>query len=160
MRGKLKFEYRLTYEECYETFYLLSRKWGRTKGIVLTSVLTAIAVVMLILYYRDRRGVHYFFLSVLTILVLTYLIYMPVLKAKKGAKNVSRQNGLYRIELTGDGRIKSGKEVVDLKGDEDARVIETDMIFAIRPDRIHTFCIPKRILSKEEIMKVRESLNV
>lgn len=83
---------------------------------------------------------------------------MPVLKAKKGAANVCGQNGTYRIELTGEGRIRSGNEVVDLKGDKDARVIETDAIFIIRPDRVHTFCIPKRILSKEYVVELREAL--
>lgn len=157
---KLEFEYKLTYEESYETFYLLSMKWGKAKRNILAAVLTAIAVVMLILYYQDSRGIHYFFLAILAIMLLAYLLYVPALKARKGAIRVSRQNGKYRIELTRDGRIRAGKEVVELKGDKDARVIETDTIFIIRPDRVHTFCLPKRILSEEEVTEVREILDI
>lgn len=160
MQKKLKFEYRLKYDECYETFYLLSMRWSRRTRKILAAILTAIAVIMLVLYAKDNQGIHYFFIALLAILMLAYLLYVPALKARKGARSVSRQNGVYRVELAGDGKIRSGREVVELKGDKDARVIETDTIFAIRPDRIHTFCLPKRIMSEEEIAEVRSALKM
>lgn len=158
VRKKLEFEYQLKYEESYETFYLLSMKGGKQARNILAVILTVIAVAMLLLYYQDSSRIHYFFIAILDIALLYYLIYVPALKAKKGAKKVSRQRGIYRIELTDDGKIRSGKECIPIRGDKDARVIETERIFAIRPDRLHTFCLPKRILREEEIDQVRKIL--
>lgn len=101
---KLEFVYKIKYEEGYETFYSLSMKFGKRMRNLLILVMTVIAAVMLFLYYRDSRKIHYFFIAVLDILLLYGLIYMPALKARKGAKKakkVSRQNGTYKIELTG-----------------------------------------------------------
>ncbi len=154
----MEFEYRLKYDECQETFYLLGMKWGERKRKILTVLLTVIGVVMLLGYYRDSQKIHYFFIAILDILLLYYLIYVPALKAKKGAKKVSRQGGTYKIELTREGKIRTGNEWVDLNGDADARVIETDTIFVVRPDRVYTFCLPKRIMTEEEIEEVREIL--
>ncbi len=154
----MKFEYRLKYEECYETFYFLGIKWEERKRNILAALLIVIGVVMLFGFYRDSRKIHYFFIAILDILLLYYLIYVPALKAKKGAKKVSRQGGTYKIELTADGKVRTGNECVNLKGDPDARVIETNTIFAIRPDRIHTFCLPKRIMTEKEMEEVRKIL--
>lgn len=155
---KLEFVYKIKYEEGYETFYSLSMKFGKRMRNLLILVMTVIAAVMLFLYYRDSRKIHYFFIAVLDILLLYGLIYMPALKARKGAKKVSRQNGTYKIELTGDGMIRAGGQCIPLKGDKDARMIETETIFAIRPDRVHTFCLPKRILTDQQTEKVRKLL--
>lgn len=161
MRGvhkNLKFEYRLKYEESYETFYLLGMKWGEKKRNILAILLTVIGVIMLAGYYRDSQKIHYFFISLLDILLLYYLIYVPVLKAKKGARAVGRQGGIYKVELTREGKVRTGNDSVDLNGDADARAIETDSIFIVRPDRMHTFCLPKRIMTEKEIQEVREIL--
>lgn len=154
----MKFEYRLKYEECYEAFYLLGIKWEERKRNILAALLIVIGVVMLFGFYRDSRKIHYFFIAILDILLLYYLIYVPALKAKKGAKKVSRQGGTYKIELTADGKVRMGNECVNLKGDPDARAIETNTIFVIRPDRVHTFCLPKRIMTEKEIEEVRKIL--
>ncbi len=154
----MKFVYKLKYEEAYETFFLLSMRWRKRTRNVLAAVMTLIALGMLAAYYLDSRKVHYFVIVILDILMLYYLIYVPVLKAKKGAKTVSRQNGTYKIELTSDGRIHIQGETIELAGDKDARAIEAEEIFAIRPDRLHTFCVPKRILSPDETDKVRNIL--
>lgn len=154
----LKFEYKLNYEESYAAFYLLCMKWGKRKRSILAALLTVIAIAMLAAYWFDSRKIHFFFIAVLAILLLYYLIYVPVLKAKKGAKKVYRQDGIYKVELTCDGKIRTEDECLELKGDKDARAVETNSIFVIRPDRVHTFCFPKRIMTDVEIQQVRTIL--
>lgn len=158
MQKKLEFVYKLTYEESYETFLALSMKQKKRTRYILAALMTAIAVAMLVLYWLDSSRVHYFVIAVLDILLLSYLVYVPALKAKKGAKAVSRQNGTYKIELTEEGAIRSQGQTIPLKGDKDARAIETENVFALRPDRMHTFCLPKRILTPVETVRVRELL--
>lgn len=158
MQKKLEFTYQLTYEESYETFLVLSMRQSRRVRNILAAVLTVIAVVMLVLYYLNSNGFHYFVIAVLDILLLAYLIYVPALKAKKGAKAVSRQKGTYKMELTEGGNIRSQGGTIPLAGDKDARAVETEKVFALRPDRVHTFCLPKRILTPEETDRVREIL--
>jgi hypothetical protein len=99
-------------------------------------------------------------LALIGILLLFYLIYMPVLKAKKGARAVAKANGVFKVEITDEGTISlPGQKPIDLDGDKDARAIETDALFIIRPDSAHTFCIPKRIMSDKESYGVREILS-
>ncbi len=155
---KLEFVYKLGYEESYETFFLLSIKGGKRLRKVMTAIMTIIAAVMLVLYYLDSQKVHYFMLVILDICMLYYLIYVPVLKAQKGAKAVERQNGIYRLELTEDGQIRFNGQMIELQGDKDARAIESEKIFVIRPDRMHTFCLPKRIINMERMEEIRKIL--
>ena len=150
MKNTLKFTYQLSYDEAYEAFFLLSMKWSKKIRIILTVVLTAIAACFLAFYAFNGKNIYYFFLAIVDIFLLYYLVYMPVLKAKHGAQKVCRQHGTYKVELTQDGRILSGHEVLAIAGDASARAIETTRSYIIRPDGQHTFCIPKRIMNVQE----------
>ncbi len=159
MKEQYKFDYRLTYDEAYETFFNLSSRWNQRRRMLLSVILTILTVGLLIGYFLDSHKVHYFFLAILALLLLYGLLYMPVLKAKKGAATVARQKGNYRFWLTADGEIKIPRgETVPLKGDKDARAIETQQLLIIRADRQHTFCLPKRILAKQEQEEIRSIL--
>lgn len=155
MKETVEFVYKLTYEESYEAFYVLSLKWGKKVKNVLSVLLTAVAAGMLIAFYLDSRKIHCFFIAVLAIVLLYNLLYAPVLKAKKGARSVRRQKGTYQMRLTEEGKIQSQGHVLKLREDKDARAIETERIFVLRPDRLHTFCLPKRILTQDEMDWVR-----
>lgn len=151
VKNTYQLNYRLTYDEAYESFFLLankrSKKWKMLSGIFLAVV----AIVMLILRYFDQNGIHYSFIALVAILMLFDLIYAPMIKAKLGARKVAKQNGLYKIAVTATGQLRlPNGDVMDLANDKDARVIETSKIFALRPDGRHTFCIPKRILRSDE----------
>ena len=158
MQKTREFIYKLNYEESYTAFFLLSMKWERRTRKILTAVLTVAGAALLTAYYLDSQKIHYFFAAILAILLLYYLIYVPVLKARKGAKAVTRQKGTYKFALTEDGKILSGGQTIELAGDKDARAIETESIFVLRPDRQHTFCLPKRILKPGETEAVRDIL--
>lgn len=159
MKKSLKFVYKLNYDEIYEAFYVLNMKWGKGVRNVLTVILTVIAIGMLMVYYMDSQKIHCFLLAVFAILLLYCIIYVPVLKARKGAKKVSEKKGTYKVELTWEGKIISGTEIIELAADKDARAIETENIFVIRPDNIHTFCLPKRIITNKEIDEIRKLLH-
>lgn len=158
VQKKLDFVYKLKYEESYETFLVLNMKYSKKVRGILTVVMTVIAAVMLILHWLDNRSVHYYVIAIIDILLLFYSIYAPVLKAKKGAKTVTRKNGTYKIGLTEKSVIHSQGITTQLKSDKDARAVETENVFVLRPDRMHTFCLPKRILTSDEIKKVRQIL--
>lgn len=156
MKQSLEFSYKLSYEECYETFLLLSMKWSKKVKTVVGVLLTLITVGLMIAYYLDSQKIHYFVMVIFAICLLYYLIYVPVLKAKRGAAKVSKKNGNYRVKLTSDGKIISEAETIALADDKEARAIETEKLFVLRPDNRHTFCLPKRIMKNDEVEAVRE----
>lgn len=159
VKASYGFTYNLNYDEAYDTFLLLSRKWSKKISIIIGIALTVIAVVMLVLNFLDNRKVHYFFIAIIAVLLLFYLIYVPVLKAKRGANKVQKQKGTYKIQVTSRGKIVlPRKDAIDLAGDKDARAIETQKLFAVRTDGTNTFCFPKRIMKENEIEGIREIL--
>ena len=154
-----KLQYRLTYQEAYDTFYLLASRQSKKTRIFLGICLTAIAIVLLVLFGMDGRKVHYFFLALIAILLLFYLIYHPALRARAGAANVAKTNGLYKITLNEAGQIRlPGNQTLRFGEDRYARAVETDTVFALRIDTQHTLCIPKRILKNHEIEQIREMI--
>lgn len=156
VKKRYQLNYTLTYEEAYESFYQLANKWSNKTKLMIGIFLTVVAVIMLILRFFDKAGIHYSFIAFLAILMLFYLIYAPILKAKFGARSVARQKGRYKYAVTATGQlILPNGEVMELSNDKDARVIETSRIFVLRPDGRHTFCIPKRILKSDEA-EIRE----
>lgn len=151
VKKQYQLNYNLTYEEAYESFYQLVNKWTNKKKLIIGIFLTAVAVIMLILRFFDKAGIHYSFIAFVAILMLFYLIYAPLLKAKFGARSVARQKGRYKFAVTATGElILPNGEIMELSNDKDARVIETSRIFVLRPDGRHTFCIPKRVLKSDE----------
>ncbi len=159
LKFKLNLEYKLTYQEAYDTFYLLASRRRRLTTILFIIALTAIAVVLLILFAIDPRKVHYLFIAIIAILLLFFIIYQPALSARRGARNVARTNGTYKISLNESGKIGlPDKTTLRFGEDRNARAAETDTIFALRVDRDHTICIPKRILKGKQEDQVRQMI--
>lgn len=150
MRDTLEFTYQLNYDEIYEAFFLLSMKWSRKTRKILTIILTLIAICFLILFAFNRNRIYNFFFAVVDICLLSYLVYIPDLKSRKGAKKVYSQKGIYHVKLTEKGQIIVGNKFISIAGDANARAIETTAGYILRPDSQHTFCIPKRVMSIQE----------
>ncbi len=154
------FSYELSYDEAYEAFSLVAFKRSKTFSAVVGLLLTVIAGGCLIAFALDNIKVHLLFIAMISILLLFYLIYMPMLKARRGARSVEKSRGTYKVQLRDIGTISlPGAEPLDLAGDKDARAIETDRVFVVRPDNAHTFCLPKRIMKDAEILGVRDILS-
>ncbi len=158
MKQSFEFSYKLSYEECYETFLLLSMKWSRKIRKLIGGLLILITIILLAGYFFDSTKIHYFVMSILAILLLYYLIYVPVLKAKKGAIKVSKAKGTYKVKITEDGMVVTDTESMPLASDKDARAIETEQLYILRPDRMHTICLPKRVMNEQEKEAIRNIL--
>ena len=156
------FDYQLSYDEAYQTFYRLAFRWSRRFRLAIGIGLTIVAVIMLILFALDSAKIHYFFIAIVAVLMLAYLVYMPVLKAKKGAKNVARasqRGGKFHLALSPNGLMELGDNESLLLGEvKGGRAIETPSLFILRPDNYHTCCLPKRIMKDSDIEGVREIL--
>jgi predicted membrane protein len=152
------FHYKLTYEEIYEAFFLLSFRIKKQVRVLFGILLTAIAVIMLVLFALNNTRIYYSYIAVIAILLLFYMIYYPILKSRKGAKIVAENNGFYKVSISSDGTLTLNKNRTPLNGDKHARAIETVRSFIIRPDAFNTICIPKRIMRKNDIDFVRKVL--
>ena len=153
---KLDVTYQLSYDEAFEAFKVLASRRSPAVRNAIIAILVVIAVVMLVLYGVNGIGIHYLFLAIISIVLLAYIIYHPVLSAKRGANGVARARGKYHVVLHDDGTMDLPREEgIKLHGDKYSRIIETDNVFAIRPDGEHTVCIPKRILNNKETEFVR-----
>lgn len=154
-----RFSYNMTYDEAYAAFSALAYRRGGKQQIATAVLLVIAIVIMLVTFAMDSTKVMNLMLALIGVLLLSYLTYMPVLKARKGARAVQKAGGLFKVEITDEGTISlPGQKPIDLDGDKDARTIETDALFIIRSDSAHTFCLPKRIMSDKEIYGVREIL--
>ena len=159
MKEEYSFQYKLNYDEAYETFSLLTTKWSRKVQLIITAAVVLIAVVMLVLYFMDSQKAHLFVIAICAIAVLAYMVYFPPIKAKRGAARVAKTGGTYKITLTQDGKVVlPNNDRIPLNGDKQSRALETDRLFAIRADRLTTICIPKRIIRKADLEDVREIL--
>lgn len=92
------FHYRLSYQEAYDTFYLLATRLTRKKKIIYGILLTAIAVLSLVFYGLDTRKVHLCLLAIFAAALLFYLLYYPAFSARKGAAKVAKLNGNYHSQ--------------------------------------------------------------
>lgn len=151
------FKYEPSYKEAYDTFYALAFRRNRKAILVTNILLTAISIGLLIFFAMDPRRVYALFLAVIAILLLFYIIYHPALSARKGASKVMKAHGYYKFTVHGSGQIDlPDGQKLKFGDDKYARAVETDIVFAIRADSQTTLCIPKRLLSKQEMEKIRE----
>jgi hypothetical protein len=151
--------YKLSYDDIYETFSTLMGKHSLRCRYILTAVLFAMAVVMLVLYAHNPSHIEYSFLALINALGMFMVFGYPEIKARRNAKRVNSIRGAYELTFYPQGQIQPrGGTKLELNGDKDARAFETESLFIIRPDRLHTFTIPKRTIRPEELEMIRETL--
>ncbi|MDR1431363.1 MAG: YcxB family protein [Propionibacteriaceae bacterium] len=152
--------YELTYQEAYEAFSLLADKRGKKWRYAAFAAIGVAAAISLALLLIDPRGLQYSMLTVLCAALMLYVMYWPAVKARRGARAVTRSGGSYRYQLGyRRGIVLDNGQAVPLNGDLDARAIESGTAFIIRTDRQNSFCIPKRILTEEEVPAIRRLLS-
>lgn len=151
--------YDMTYGEVYEALLMIvdrrSKKARYGMGIFLLAAAAACAVLFAMNPYGLMFEIGAVLFALFSFLVLAY----PGIKAKQGAKKISRRKGTYKIKLSSDGYIVPyGRERLDIRGDKDCRAFESDAVFALRLDRMTNFCLPKRRMNGSEIQLTRETL--
>ncbi|MCD8190561.1 MAG: hypothetical protein LUD78_10140 [Clostridiales bacterium] len=158
--GEISVRYELRYEEAYEALRLIVDRRSRRSRQIMGYMLLALAVVCVALYAHDPYGLQFALLAILLAVFSFLVLWTPHFKAQKGARAITRRKGYYQYTLSGEGYILlTNGTKIDLKGDKDCRAHETETLFAIRPDRINTFSLPKRCLTESEILLTREILD-
>ena len=152
-------EHELSFDEAYETFLLAGRRGTKASRGAALAILTLLGALMTAAYALDRTRLDAFPLALLCALVFIAAGAAPFRKARSGAKAVARRRGACLASL-GIGFITTPNgERRPLKGDKRAGAFETSRLFAVRPGRLHAFCLPKRILSSDQIERIREILS-
>jgi hypothetical protein len=151
-------QYQLEYQEAYEAFLLLATKGSQTTRAAVLAGLFLVGAFLTFQYGLNPSHVEYLLLALLAVATFLGVAAAPSWRAKRGASQVARQLGSYCVGL-GNGFVSTPDgERWPLAGDSLARAVETETLFIIRPDRINTFCLPKRILTTEQQDAVRNIL--
>ena len=152
----ISFEYSLSYDEAFDAFLLLAAR-GRKRHRDITAVaLIVLAAALTALYAFHPYQLEYFLLAALALATFGGVVYYPRMKAHSGARQVAKAQGVYKVELSTAGYLRTADGPrLELSGDKDARAFETGALFVLRPDRQHTFCLPKRIMADREADLIR-----
>lgn len=154
---KYSLNYNLSFDELFEAISMLVDKKSKKSRMIMGCVLFLAAVSCVILYAFQPYGIQYafsaFVLGVFACLVMGY----PTLKGRINARRICKQKGVYKITFTTDGYITPYKEnALDLWEDNKCCAYESDAVFALRADRTHSFCIPKRVLTPTQVNQTRQ----
>lgn len=151
--------YDMTYDEVYGALLMIIDKRSKKARRIMGGVLLAAAVACVVLFAMNPYGL-VFELAAILFALFSFLVFCyPGIKAKQGAKKISRLRGTYKIKLFSDGYIvPGGRERLDIRGDKDCRAFESDTVFALRLDRMTNFCLPKRRMNGSEIQLTRSTL--
>lgn len=157
----INFQFQLTYEEAREAFLLIIDRRSHTSRLIMGGVLLILALVSAILYGRNPYGLQFALAAILFALFAFLVLAYPALKAGRAAKSVTCQGGTYKLKLSPKGYfILPDNQKLLINGDRLSRVLESDTLFAIRPDRFNTVCLPKRTIQADDISQVRAILQI
>ncbi len=113
-------------------------RW-RTPNVV---VLTLLGLYTLLLYYREPSNLMAFFLSVLIVLVLFLVLYLPGTRRRHRAAQILRRGKNCQIEFP-------LRDVLC--------VIESTRVITIQ-QKDSFYCIPKRVLRDDQLVYLKQAL--
>jgi hypothetical protein len=154
----ISLSYSLTYDEAFSAFQRLAARGKPGLRRSAAIALLALSAGLIVLYALYPARLEYFFLPLLCLAMYWGLMYYPAFTARRGARQVAKIGGTYKVDIHPSGLIRAAGEDTQLAGDKDARAFETPALFIIRPDRRHTFCLPKRIMNEAQITELRKTL--
>ena len=155
----ISLSYDMTYGEVYEALLMIVDRRSKKARCGVGIFLLAIAAVCAVLFAMNPYGLMFEIGALLFALFSFLVLAYPGIKAKQGAKKISRRKGTYKVKLFSDGYIVPyGREKLDIRGDKDCRAFESDAVFALRLDRMTNFCLPKRRMNGSEIQLTRDTL--
>lgn len=130
-------------------FLILDRRGIRARAII--AVLLFLLAAGLVLWGNSvAPGVNLTlagYSAAVAVLVYCY----PKMRAQWSSRRLSRTAGHYQLAFYTNGTVglPDGSQV-SLRGDKGSRGFSTSRVFALRPDRQHTFCIPRSALSPHQ----------
>lgn len=149
-----EFDCRLEEEEICGAVIALQSGKGRRR---MAAALGAAGVLMLALCALRPENLAYSLLAILSAAEMGFVLYQPVRQAKKMAKQFRGRR--CRVSLSGDGYLYTEEEGrIRAAENAKARAVETEEVFALRPDRRRLFILPKRCLDAEACGEIREIL--
>lgn len=135
-------EYCLKKEEIEESLLSLDyKREGKLKYVNVT-LISVIALYCMITYLRQPENFILAALTVCCILILFVIIYLPIILRMRKAHRIYSNGNRYKVMLPKCEMVKA---------------FESDHVFTIRT-KFETYCIPKRILNKEEEVHVRTNI--
>lgn len=152
-------EYRLTRDEAYQAFYLLAKVGSKTvRGITLT-ILALVGAALTAMYALNPLRLEYEIMAILCAVTFVAVVVTPSWKARRGAKLVAQTGGFYRLGFGQDFVETPDGERIGLALDRLAKAFETPELFVLRPSRVMTLCVPKRLLKHDQISLLNHILS-
>lgn len=150
--------YQLEPAQIHEAFRLILDRRGKAARTVVSAFLLLLALALFLRGDRLAPGVGSnlaVYAAFLAVLVYGY----PNFRARWSTRKLSRKSGRYQLDFYEDGTIllPDGSRV-PLRGDRASRGYATPRIYALRPDRFHTFCIPRSALSPAQQPQLEQLL--
>lgn len=142
--------YRLEPSQTREALTLILDRRGKRARTVMAGLLLLLAAGLAIWGCYTAPGSH-LTLAGYSAAVAILVYFYPATRARWSARQLSHATGYYQLNVYADGTLglPDGSRV-SLWGDKGSRGFSTSRIFALRPDRQHTFCIPRTALSLQQ----------
>lgn len=158
-RKYISLDYTLSYEEAYYTFKTISFNMKKPIQIIFGAILSVIVIYTLVEFYRDKAKSHLYFIGLISLLLLFYLLYYPVIQGRKGAKATMKLGGRCKFIIRDDGSIKmQNSQVINIKDDTSFKRYDINDLLIYQITSGEVFCIPKRVLDKKELEFIKDWL--
>ena len=150
--------YQLEPAQISEAFRLILDRRGKAARTAVSAILLLLALVLFLWGDRLAPGVEDR-LATYAVLLAVLVYGYPGLRARWSTRKLSRKSGWYQLDFYENGTILlPDGSCVPLRGDRASRGYATPRLYALRPDRFHTFCIPRSALSPAQKTQLEELL--
>jgi hypothetical protein len=155
----MTFRYSLTGEEALDGLKAVADPHRRLRMILLACFLILSGMLLAAsIPVRQEGKIVYEVLSAVCAGMTILLLNNHAGHLRRAAKAASFQGNRYEVTIGDEGWIRTRNgTAVPIRQDRGSRLIETDMVYVIRPDRQHTFVIPKPAVKeaqKEKIFRI------
>jgi predicted membrane protein len=118
-------------------------------------ILTVLGAYILFKYIGQPDNLMYFLLLAMIVALLFYLVYGHRMARHRKAKKIAAQKGEYRLKISKAG-VYNGQSNQWMKfSDYKTKLYRSNSVYTIQMER-DVFCIPRRILKKEEERQLDE----
>lgn len=149
-QNEYQISYEITRQEVCEGFAEINGRYSTSVKYMICSGVVISIVYLLYQQYCNRLAIYNTITAIFGIVILFYILYAPIIKARRTAAYVAKAGGKICFTLNENGEITLDKEVVSMGDYKRGRMIETERLYVIHLDKDHNFILPKRIMSSCE----------